>query len=46
MDSYSEYKVVINDEDQYSIYRFSEKNALGWWDEGQIGTSKDWTRAN
>ena len=32
------YKVVINDEGQYSLWRASHKNPHGWLDVGKSGT--------
>jgi MbtH protein len=32
------YKVVVNDEDQYSIWPADRDNPLGWHDEGTQGT--------
>jgi len=32
------YKVVLNDEEQYSIWPAERDNALGWRDEGTRGT--------
>jgi MbtH protein len=29
------YKVVVNHEDQYSIWPIDRENALGWTDEGR-----------
>ena len=31
------YKVVVNDEDQYSIWPADRENALGWRDAGKTG---------
>ena len=31
------YKVVVNDEDQYSIWPADRENALGWRDAGKQG---------
>jgi len=36
----SRYKVVINHEEQYSIWPVDRENALGWNDVGRVG-SKD-----
>ncbi|MHB8689069.1 MAG: MbtH family protein [Candidatus Dormibacteraceae bacterium] len=43
MDGKSEedYKVVINDEDQYSIWPAIKENAPGWRDEGKTGSKAD-----
>lgn len=35
------YKVVINDEKQYSIWPQARENALGWHDEGKSGTKEE-----
>jgi MbtH protein len=32
------YKVVVNDEEQYSIWPADRENALGWRDAGKSGT--------
>jgi MbtH protein len=32
------YKVVVNDEEQYSIWPADRENAIGWRDEGCTGT--------
>ena len=32
------YKVVVNHEEQYSIWPVEKENALGWTDEGKSGT--------
>jgi MbtH protein len=32
------YKVVVNDEEQYSIWPAERENALGWRDAGKRGT--------
>ena len=37
------YKVVLNHEEQYSIWPADRENALGWNDAGKTGT-KGWTR--
>jgi len=34
------YKVVINDEEQYSIWPAERDNPLGWRDEGKVGTQE------
>ena len=31
------YKVVVNDEEQYSIWPADRENALGWYDAGKSG---------
>ena len=35
------YKVVVNDEEQYSIWEADRENALGWRDEGTTGTREE-----
>ncbi|HVK23909.1 MAG TPA: MbtH family NRPS accessory protein [Actinokineospora sp.] len=35
------YKVVVNDEEQYSIWPDGKDNALGWRDEGTVGTKEE-----
>ena len=35
------YKVVINHELQYSIWPEKKENALGWNDEGKVGTKEE-----
>jgi MbtH protein len=35
------YKVVVNDEEQYSIWPVDRENALGWRDAGKSGTKTD-----
>ena len=35
------YKVVINDEEQYSIWPASRENPLGWRDAGKSGTKEE-----
>lgn len=35
------YKVVVNHEEQYSIWFADRENALGWWDTGKVGTKKE-----
>jgi MbtH protein len=35
------YKVVINDEDQYSIWPADRENPLGWQDAGKSGTKTE-----
>ena len=34
------YKVVVNHEEQYSIWPVDKENALGWTDEGKSGTKE------
>ncbi len=35
------YKVVLNHEEQYSIWPADRENALGWRDEGKTGTKQE-----
>jgi len=35
------YKVVVNHEEQYSIWPANRDNALGWNDAGKVGTSEE-----
>ena len=35
------YKVVVNHEEQYSIWPADRENALGWTDAGQSGTKAE-----
>jgi MbtH protein len=35
------YKVVVNDEEQYSIWPVDKDNALGWKDAGKSGTREE-----
>ena len=35
------YKVVLNHEEQYSIWPADRENALGWKDEGKKGTKQE-----
>lgn len=35
------YKVVLNHEEQYSIWPAERENALGWTDEGTTGTKQE-----
>jgi MbtH protein len=35
------YKVVVNHEEQYSIWPADRENALGWRDTGQSGTKEE-----
>jgi MbtH protein len=37
-DTQTLFKVVLNDEEQYSIWPAARANALGWRDEGTSGT--------
>ena len=34
------FKVVVNDEEQYSIWPVHKDNALGWKDVGKIGSKE------
>lgn len=35
------YKVVINHEEQYSIWPLDRENPLGWRDAGKVGTRQE-----
>ena len=35
------YKVVVNHEEQYSIWPANKANALGWWNDGGKSGTKD-----
>lgn len=35
------YKVVLNDEEQYSIFRLDRPNPAGWRDAGKTGTKAE-----
>ena len=35
------YKVVLNHEEQYSVWPADRENALGWRDEGTTGTKQE-----
>ena len=35
------YKVVVNDEEQYSIWPADRENAPGWNDVGKVGTKEE-----
>jgi MbtH protein len=35
------YKVVVNDEEQYSIWPAERENPLGWRDGGKAGSKKE-----
>jgi len=35
------WKVVLNHEEQYSIWPADRENALGWKDEGKMGTKQE-----
>jgi MbtH protein len=37
----SPYKVVINHEEQYSIWPANRENPLGWFDVGKSGTKQE-----
>ena len=36
-----DFKVVVNHEEQYSIWPFERENALGWRDAGKDGTKEE-----
>lgn len=40
----SEYRVVINNEEQYSVWPVGRENALGWRDEGFVGSRDECLR--
>ena len=40
-DDKQQYKVVINHEEQYSIWPADRENATGWKDAGKTGTKKE-----
>ena len=40
-DDTASYKVVVNDEEQYSIWPAGKDNALGWKDAGKSGTKEE-----
>jgi MbtH protein len=40
-DDKSRYKVVVNPEEQYSIWPADRENALGWRDAGKQGTKEE-----
>ncbi|WP_394838609.1 MbtH family NRPS accessory protein [Pendulispora rubella] len=40
-DDKSIYKVVVNHEEQYSIWPSARDNALGWNDAGKVGTKDE-----
>jgi len=35
------FKVVVNEEEQYSIWPADRENAVGWKDAGKTGTSQE-----
>ena len=41
MDGYKNFKVVINHEEQYSIWPVERDNPLGWSDVGKAGTKDE-----
>ncbi len=41
LEDLSQYKVVLNQEEQYSIWPADKENALGWSDEGFRGSKPD-----
>jgi MbtH protein len=38
---FTAYRVVVNDEEQYSIWPLHKRNALGWRDAGFAGTKDE-----
>jgi MbtH protein len=40
-EDYATYKVVVNHEEQYSIWPIDRENALGWRDAGKSGTKEE-----
>ncbi len=36
-----QFKVVLNDEEQYSIWPSDKENALGWYDAGKQGSKEE-----
>ena len=40
-ENYDVYKVVVNHEEQYSIWPADRENALGWTDAGKSGTKDE-----
>jgi MbtH protein len=40
-DPFTTYKVVVNHEEQYSIWPAERENALGWRDAGKSGTKQE-----
>ncbi|HTF71080.1 MAG TPA: MbtH family protein, partial [Edaphobacter sp.] len=40
-DNFQTYKVVVNHEQQYSIWPAHRENASGWNDDGKIGTKQE-----
>jgi MbtH protein len=40
-DPFSSYKVVLNHEEQYSIWPTEKENPLGWRDGGKSGTKEE-----
>ena len=43
-DDATPYKVVVNDEEQYSIWRADRPNPLGWRDAGKQGPRRECLR--
>jgi len=41
MDDTTPYKVVVNHEEQYSIWPVEKKNPLGWTDAGKTGSKTE-----
>ena len=37
----TQYKVVVNHEEQYSIWRVDQPNPTGWYDAGKQGTQDE-----
>lgn len=40
-DPFSTYKVVVNHEEQYSIWPAERENARGWRDAGKVGNKQE-----
>ncbi len=40
-DNITRYKVVVNHEEQYSIWRLDQDNPLGWNDAGKEGSKEE-----
>jgi MbtH protein len=40
-DPFSTYKVVVNHEEQYSIWPAERENARGWRDAGKVGSKQE-----
>ena len=41
MEDKTQYKVVVNQEQQYSIWAVEKKNPLGWTDAGKTGSKTE-----